>query len=123
MAMMRTPGSGLRTLRETREGLIDRVEEHIDALLETLVSTEVFTRDDREEVLCAGGPRGRVRKVLDILDCKGEEAAATFLLAVSHLSDSSAEVSVQSIVPTHAAGKSQSNAAMQHQASSTVVPW
>ncbi|XP_076144666.1 NACHT, LRR and PYD domains-containing protein 3-like isoform X2 [Alosa pseudoharengus] len=100
--MTRTPVvSCLRTLREMRGGLVDRVEGSVDLVLETLVSREVFTRDDREEVLCERGPRGRVRKVLDILDCKGEEAAGTFLLAVSHLSDVSTEVSVQSIVPTH----------------------
>ena len=58
---------------------MDELEGRIDSLLEILVSQEVFTRDDREEVLCQLGPRARVRQVLDILECKGEEAAQTFL--------------------------------------------
>lgn len=106
MAMTRTPKSSLRTLREMREGLVDQVEGRVDLVLETLVSREVFTRDDREEVLCERGPRGRVRKVLDILDCKGEEAAGAFLLAASRLSDVRDEVSVQTISPNHSVGKS-----------------
>jgi len=63
---------------------VDELEGQIDSLLEILVSREVFTRDDREEVLCQLGPRARVRKVLDILECKGEEAAKIFLFISSH---------------------------------------
>lgn len=109
MAMTRTPVSCLRTLREMREGLVDQVEGHVDLVLETLVSREVFTRDDREEVLCERGPRGRVRKILDILDCKGEEAAGAFLLAISRPSDVKAEVLVHSITPIHSTGRSRNN--------------
>uniref|UniRef100_A0A8C4I429 NACHT domain-containing protein n=1 Tax=Dicentrarchus labrax TaxID=13489 RepID=A0A8C4I429_DICLA len=53
-----------------RVSLVDELEGCIDSLLELLVIREVFTRDDREEVLCRLGPRARVRKVLDILECK-----------------------------------------------------
>ncbi|CAK6967994.1 protein NLRC3-like [Scomber scombrus] len=71
--------SSLTAIRVLRVSLIDKLEGRIDSLLESLVSQEVFSRDDREEVLCQLGPRARVRKVLDILECKGEEAAKTFL--------------------------------------------
>ncbi len=71
--------SCLTAIRVLRVSLVDELEEWIDSLLEILVGREVFTRDDREEVLCQLGPRARVRKVLDILECKGEEAAKVFL--------------------------------------------
>ncbi|XP_029932479.1 protein NLRC3-like [Myripristis murdjan] len=79
--------SYLRTIRVLRVSLVDELEDRIDYLLEILVSKEVFTRDDREEVLCHLGPRARVRKVLDILECKGAEAAKTFISISSHLQD------------------------------------
>lgn len=74
----------LTAIRVLRVSLVDELEGQIDALVEILVSREVFTRDDREEVFCQMGPRARVRKVLDILDCKGEEAAKIFLSIASH---------------------------------------
>lgn len=74
----------LTAIRVLRVSLVDELEGQIGALVEILVSREVFTRDDREEVLCQMGPRARVRKVLDILECKGEEAAKIFLSIVSH---------------------------------------
>ncbi|GAA6216237.1 protein NLRC3-like [Lates japonicus] len=76
--------SCLISIRVLRVSLVDELEGRIDSLLEILVSREVFTRDDREEVLCHLGPRARVRKVLDILECKGEEAAKIFLSISSH---------------------------------------
>ncbi|XP_018546188.1 NLR family CARD domain-containing protein 3 [Lates calcarifer] len=76
--------SCLISIRVLRVSLVDELEGRIDSLLEILVSREVFTRDDREEVLCQLGPRARVRKVLDILECKGEEAAKIFLSISSH---------------------------------------
>ncbi|XP_056298434.1 NACHT, LRR and PYD domains-containing protein 3-like isoform X2 [Pseudoliparis swirei] len=71
--------SCLAALGVLRVSLVDQLEGRIDSLLDILVSREVFTRDDREEVLCRLGPRARVRTVLDILTCKGEEAAEIFL--------------------------------------------
>ncbi|KAM7372623.1 hypothetical protein PAMP_009778 [Pampus punctatissimus] len=62
----------------------DELEGRIDSLLEILVSREVFSEDDCEEVLCQLGPRARIRKVLDILECKGEEAVRTFLSIRTH---------------------------------------
>lgn len=76
--------SCLTAVRVLRVSLVDELEGHIDSLIEVLVRREVFTRDDREEVLCQPGPRARGRKVLDILECKGEEAARIFLAVKSH---------------------------------------
>lgn len=73
----------LTAIRVLRVSLVDELEGQIDSLVECLVSGEAFTRDDREEVLCQMGPRARVRKALDILECKGEEAANIFLSIVS----------------------------------------
>lgn len=64
---------------------MDELEGRIDSLLDILVDRELFTRDDREEVSCLPGPRARVRRVLDILECKGEEVAMVFLSVTSHL--------------------------------------
>lgn len=44
--------SCLTAIRVLRASLVDELEGRIDSLLEVLVSREVFTRDDREEVLC-----------------------------------------------------------------------
>jgi len=75
----------LVAIRVKRVSLVDEVEERIDSVLDVLLSREVFNRDDREEVLCQNlGPRAKVRKVLDILEGKGEEAAKIFLYVVSH---------------------------------------
>ncbi|KAM8897845.1 NACHT, LRR and PYD domains-containing protein 3-like isoform 3-T3 [Spinachia spinachia] len=76
--------SCLTALGLLRVSLIDQLEGRIDSLLEILVCREVFTRDDREEVLCKSGPRARVRTVLDIVTCKGEEAAKVFLSISRH---------------------------------------
>ncbi|XP_069026459.1 NACHT, LRR and PYD domains-containing protein 3-like [Embiotoca jacksoni] len=71
--------SCLTAVRALRVSLVDELEGQIDSLLDVLVTREVFTRDDREDAACQPGPRARVRKVLDILECKGEEAAGIFL--------------------------------------------
>ncbi|XP_047464421.1 NACHT, LRR and PYD domains-containing protein 3-like isoform X2 [Mugil cephalus] len=62
--------SCLIAVRVLRVSLVDELEGQIESLVDVLVSREVFTRDDREEVLCQPGPRARVRKVLDIVECK-----------------------------------------------------
>lgn len=77
--------SGLTTIRVQRVSLVDELEGRIDSLLDILVDRELFTRDDREEVVSLPGPRARVRRVLDILECKGEDAAVVFLSVASHL--------------------------------------
>ncbi|KAJ8385259.1 hypothetical protein AAFF_G00191360 [Aldrovandia affinis] len=82
---MAAAGPCQRSLRELRVRLVDQLEEHIGSLAEQLLLREVFTRDDGEDVLCERGPRARVRKALDILDCKGEAAASTFLSLCGHL--------------------------------------
>lgn len=71
--------SCLKVLRQLRVSLVDELEDRIDSLLDALLQQELFGRDDREEVLCLPGPRARTRKVLDIVEAKGEEAASIFL--------------------------------------------
>ncbi|CAN9509521.1 unnamed protein product [Ophioblennius macclurei] len=71
----------LTALRVLRASLVDELEGHVDSLLDALVSGEALGRDDREEVLCLPGPRARVRKLLDILECKGGEAAGVLFSA------------------------------------------
>ncbi|XP_076828016.1 NACHT, LRR and PYD domains-containing protein 3-like [Brachyhypopomus gauderio] len=87
MAQATTSMSCLQTLKELRVSLVDKLEWHIDSLVDLLIAKEVFSRDDREEVLHEKGPRGKIRKVLDILDCKGEDAARVFVSACSHLKE------------------------------------
>ncbi|XP_026865744.2 NLR family CARD domain-containing protein 3-like [Electrophorus electricus] len=85
MAQTTTSKSCLQTLRNIRVFLVDKLEWHIDSVVDLLITKDVFSRDDREDVLFEKGPRGKVRKVLDILDCKGEEAAKVFVSACSYL--------------------------------------
>lgn len=79
MVEEKTCASCLKVLRQQRVALVDELEDKIDSLLDSLLQQELFGRDDREEVLCLPGPRARTRKVLDILEAKGEEAASIFL--------------------------------------------
>ncbi|XP_055085036.1 protein NLRC3-like [Periophthalmus magnuspinnatus] len=80
-------GSCLNSIQVLRVSLVDELEGRVESLLENLVTHGVFGRDDREQVLCHLGPRARVRQVLDIVQCKGEEAAKVFLSinSCSHL--------------------------------------
>ncbi|KAL6490558.1 hypothetical protein MHYP_G00009030 [Metynnis hypsauchen] len=75
----------LRTLRKLRVSLVDKLEGHIDSLVDQLIAKNVLTRDDREEIQYEKGPRGKVRKVLDILECKGEEDARIFISVTKDL--------------------------------------
>lgn len=77
----------LQSLRDRRVSLVDKLEFHIDSLIDVLFAKKVFTRDDREEIQYEKGPRGKVRKVLDILEGKGEEAAKIFISTSSHLGE------------------------------------
>lgn len=83
-----TPEPCLQSLRECRISLVDKLEFHIDSLIDALIQNEVFTRDDQEEIQYEKGPRGKVRKVLDILEGKGEEAARIFISASKHIGES-----------------------------------
>ncbi|KAM9836931.1 NACHT, LRR and PYD domains-containing protein 3-like [Aulostomus maculatus] len=76
--------SSLTAIRILRVSLVDELEGRIESLLDVLLNRDVLNRDDREEVLCQLGPRARVRKVLDILEAKGEEAAKTFFSITHH---------------------------------------
>lgn len=75
----------LNAVKTRRVSLVDELEGTVDRLLDGLLHRGVFCRDDREEALCPPGPRARVRKVLDIIECKGEEAAQTFFSIVAQL--------------------------------------
>ncbi|KAK7909712.1 hypothetical protein WMY93_014396 [Mugilogobius chulae] len=77
--MVEVESSCLKTVQVLRVSLVDQLEARIESILETLVNHGVFSRDDREQVLCHLGPRARVRQVLDIVQCKGEEAAKILL--------------------------------------------
>ncbi|XP_056156468.1 NLR family CARD domain-containing protein 3-like isoform X2 [Lampris incognitus] len=72
-----------QAIRMLRVSLVDQLENGIDFLLELLSSREVLNRDDREVVLGLPGPRAKVRKLLDIVECKGEEAARTFISIIN----------------------------------------
>ncbi|XP_030635060.1 protein NLRC3-like [Chanos chanos] len=97
MEQTRTLSPCLQSLRKQRVSLVDSLEGHIEVLLDFLLMECVFTRDDQEEILYEKGPRGKVRKVLDILDSKGEEAAKIFLSATSSLSMVSQKVPEHSL--------------------------
>lgn len=70
--------SGLTAVRTLRLSLVDELEGRIEALLDLLLEQRL-NRDDREEELGVPGPRARVRRLLDIVECKGEEAAKVLL--------------------------------------------
>ncbi|CAL9694304.1 unnamed protein product [Knipowitschia caucasica] len=77
--MVEVDGSCLKALQVRRVSLVDQLEAHVESLVEDLLNHGVFSRDDREQVLSRAGPRARVRQVLDIIQCKGEESAKVLL--------------------------------------------
>lgn len=100
MTLARTPEPCLQSLRDHRVSLVDELEFHIDSLIDVLITKKVFTRDDREEIQNEKGPRGKVRKVLDILEGKGEEAARIFISASSHLGKTDIKAGDESLKQT-----------------------
>ncbi|XP_060790881.1 NACHT, LRR and PYD domains-containing protein 3-like isoform X3 [Neoarius graeffei] len=100
MTLARTPELCLQSLRNRRVSLVDKLEFHIDSLIDVLITKEVLTRDDREEVEYSKGPRAKVRKVLDILEGKGEEAARIFISVSSHLGESNIKTGDQDLKQT-----------------------
>ncbi|XP_060730358.1 NACHT, LRR and PYD domains-containing protein 1 homolog [Tachysurus vachellii] len=88
MAQAGTAEPCLQSLRDCRVSLVDKLEFHIDTLTDVLISKDILTRDDQEEIQYEKGPRGKVRKVLDILEGKGEEAARIFISVSCHLGES-----------------------------------
>lgn len=95
-----TPEPCLQSLRDRRVSLVDKLEFHVDSLIDVLIAKKVLTRDDREEIQYEKGPRGKVRKVLDILEGKGEEAARIFISASSHLEESTIKAENKSLKQT-----------------------
>ncbi|TSK82193.1 La-related protein 7 [Bagarius yarrelli] len=88
MTQALAPEPCLQSLRDCRGSLVDKLEFHIDSLIDVLTTKKIFTRDDREEIQYEKGPRGKVRKVLDILEGKGEEAARIFISTSNHFETS-----------------------------------
>ncbi|XP_069486802.1 NACHT, LRR and PYD domains-containing protein 3-like [Ambystoma mexicanum] len=65
-------------LKRHRERLIDELEGSMDCILGKLLQRDLLTRDDCEDVAYERGPRKQVRKLLDIIDLRGEELAVSF---------------------------------------------
>ncbi|XP_033891289.3 NACHT, LRR and PYD domains-containing protein 3-like isoform X1 [Acipenser ruthenus] len=75
--------ASVKLLKDNRVTLVDELEDHIELILEEMVQRKEFTRDDCEVVKCESGPRMKVRKALDIVYCKGEDAANMFMFLYS----------------------------------------
>ncbi|XP_078533601.1 NACHT, LRR and PYD domains-containing protein 12-like [Lissotriton helveticus] len=65
-------------LMRHRERLIDELEASVDCILDKLLQGELITRDDHEDVAYERGPRKQVRRLLDIIDLRGEALASVF---------------------------------------------
>ncbi|XP_068126868.1 NACHT, LRR and PYD domains-containing protein 3-like [Hyperolius riggenbachi] len=71
-------GKSSSFLQKNRVQLVDELGDCISFILDQARQEHLLTRDDYEEVAYAGGPRMQVRKLLDIIDCLGEENASLF---------------------------------------------
>ncbi|KAM5191753.1 NACHT, LRR and PYD domains-containing protein 3-like [Mantella aurantiaca] len=65
-------------LQEHRVQLVEELEECIDFILDQARQKHLLTKDDFEDVTYGAGPRRRVRRLLDLIDCLGEENASGF---------------------------------------------
>ncbi|KAJ1206268.1 hypothetical protein NDU88_001677 [Pleurodeles waltl] len=65
-------------LRRHRERLIDELEASVDCILDKLLQGQLITRDDHEDVAYERGPRKQVRRLLDVIDLRGEMLASVF---------------------------------------------
>ncbi|KAM9330492.1 NACHT, LRR and PYD domains-containing protein 3-like [Gastrophryne carolinensis] len=70
--------SSLAFLVRQRVHLVDELEESIEYILDQARQEDLLTKDDYEDVIYERGPRKQVRKLLDIIDCLGEENASAF---------------------------------------------
>lgn len=71
-------GSSLLFLQEHRVELVDELEEYIDSILDQARQKYLLTKDDFEEITYGAGPRNKVRRLLDLIYCLGEENASVF---------------------------------------------
>lgn len=65
-------------LQKHRVELVEELEDCIDSILDQARQKKLLTKDDFEEVTHGAGPRKQVRRLLDIIDCLGEENASVF---------------------------------------------
>ncbi|XP_077332758.1 NACHT, LRR and PYD domains-containing protein 3-like isoform X3 [Lithobates pipiens] len=70
--------SSLLFLQKHRVELVEELEDCIDSILDQARQKHLLTKDDFEEVTHGAGPRKQVRRLLDIIDCLGEENASVF---------------------------------------------
>lgn len=70
--------SSLLFLQKHRVELVEELEDCIDSILDQARQKKLLTKDDFEEVTHGAGPRKQVRRLLDIIDCLGEENASVF---------------------------------------------
>ncbi|XP_018414478.1 PREDICTED: protein NLRC3-like [Nanorana parkeri] len=72
--------------------LVEELEEYIDTILDQARQKDLLTKDDLEDVAFGAGPRNRVRRLLDLIDCLGEENASVFcnlFLGIKNLKENS----------------------------------
>ncbi|XP_072261741.1 NACHT, LRR and PYD domains-containing protein 3-like isoform X2 [Pyxicephalus adspersus] len=74
----RTREPSLLFLQTYRVQLVEELEEYIDLILDQARQKNLLTKDDFEEVTYAAGPRKQVRRLLDLIDCLGEDNASVF---------------------------------------------
>ncbi|XP_053559468.1 NACHT, LRR and PYD domains-containing protein 3 [Bombina bombina] len=70
--------TSLSFLKRFRERLVEELERSIDCIVEHALQKQLISKDDYEDVVYERGPRKQVRKLLDIIDCLGEESASGF---------------------------------------------
>lgn len=97
--------ASIKLLKENRVTLVDELEDHIELILEEMVQRKEFTRDDCEVVKCESGPRMKVRKALDIVYCKGEDAANMFMFLYSQFKQNNPKPIPEKRETKHTGGK------------------
>ncbi|KAG8454152.1 hypothetical protein GDO86_000699 [Hymenochirus boettgeri] len=70
--------SPLSFLKKERGRLVDELEDYINLIVQQALLKQFISKDDYEDIVYERGPRKQVRKLLDIIDCLGDENAALF---------------------------------------------
>ncbi|KAM4807730.1 NACHT, LRR and PYD domains-containing protein 3-like [Rhinophrynus dorsalis] len=70
--------SPLLFLQTQRGRLVDELEDCIDCIVQQALQKHLISKDDYEDITYERGPRKQVRKLLDVIDCLGEESASNF---------------------------------------------
>ncbi|CAH2301248.1 NACHT, LRR and PYD domains-containing 3-like [Pelobates cultripes] len=70
--------SSLSFIQTHRVNLIDELADYIDFIVDRGLEEHLLSKDDYEDITYERGPRKKVRKLLDIIDCLGEENASFF---------------------------------------------